>query len=488
MTTLNVPKCSSGKLSKQKRLEILTSDKFMQAYDEWIQQHDFDLDGLMKELKDLGYRPAAMKVPIKHELLKRKIWKKDGKLVCTCGFRCDDRRFMIGHRLTCEEYKKYFEYLKNKYFSVEAFRENLDSGKFEVLQDYLKWVCEQENIPEHDKMIVFRPGRELAEKYHKEGLIEYSTDSQRVKNAMGRRASKVIKEKYGVDNASQLEWVKEKKRQTFQKNWGADHYLKTERGKQHVRQIFRQKYGVDNPSQIEAVKQKKRKTYSAHWGVDNIFKETRYIKQKLLEKLGVDNPTKDIAIRERAMQGILKQETLYKSQYEDALRDIIVDFLNQQIKVVAAVTTNEQGNQHYKVDTVVSRLCVPDIQITLSDDNILVINIHGSIHRHPLHHSKIEPIWYVDLREAVFYFQLAKHYYFTFWHDDQPNEHDIIQLLTVIVSSIHDPQIYSKYFIEQIWNIYPPEIRSKISFDMPDNIEIDPNRQQVIEMLRKTIS
>jgi len=50
----------------------------------------------------------------------------------------------------------------------------------------------------------------------------------------------------------------------------------TSKGKERIINSIKQKYGVENPSQIESVKEKKRETFKKHYGVDNIWKSKKY--------------------------------------------------------------------------------------------------------------------------------------------------------------------------------------------------------------------
>jgi len=47
-------------------------------------------------------------------------------------------------------------------------------------------------------------------------------------------------------------------------------------GKERVVNSFKEKYGVENPSQLEWVKRKKENTFKKHYGVDNIWKSKEY--------------------------------------------------------------------------------------------------------------------------------------------------------------------------------------------------------------------
>ena len=107
---------------------------------------------------------------------------------------------------------------------------------------------------------------------------------------------------YGVDNPSQLESVKQKKKETTKKNYGVDHPLKNEDIKTRRKETYIEIYGVDNPSQLESVKQKKKETTKKNYGVDNpsqsdIVKEKN--KKTNLEKRGVENVFQDEKVKSK---------------------------------------------------------------------------------------------------------------------------------------------------------------------------------------------
>ena len=70
--------------------------------------------------------------------------------------------------------------------------------------------------------------------------------------------------KYGVDNASKLNFVKEKKKQTHLKNYGTENNF----GLESTKQTIINKYGVDNISKLDTIKEKKKETVFSHYGVN----------------------------------------------------------------------------------------------------------------------------------------------------------------------------------------------------------------------------
>ena len=117
-----------------------------------------------------------------------------------------------------------------------------------------------------------------------------STNDNKVKNKIrktklnkygnlnnNKKAKKTIQKKYGVDNVSQILFVKQKKKITTKNN-----------------------YGVENPLQSEEVKKKQKKTLFLRYGVNNISKhpETEKKRKKTtLDRYGVTHYSKSIEFR-----------------------------------------------------------------------------------------------------------------------------------------------------------------------------------------------
>lgn len=85
-----------------------------------------------------------------------------------------------------------------------------------------------------------------------------------------------IFEKYGVDNISQLEEIKEKKKETSLKNWGFEHTLQSpivrEKGKKTCLII----YGKESHNSSPIVIQKKKEKYIKNWGVEHYAKVKKH--------------------------------------------------------------------------------------------------------------------------------------------------------------------------------------------------------------------
>ena len=101
--------------------------------------------------------------------------------------------------------------------------------------------------------------------------------------------------KYGVENTSQLEIIKDKISKSKE---GSDYASIYEKSKK----TNLVKYGVDNPSKSRIIKDKKIKTTNENWGVNNPF-QSKEIKEKisesLIEKYGVNHPLKSELIKDK---------------------------------------------------------------------------------------------------------------------------------------------------------------------------------------------
>ncbi len=103
---------------------------------------------------------------------------------------------------------------------------------------------------------------------------------------------KAVKEKYGVENISQLEEIKEKIKQIMLKNYGVEtNLLRPEiRQKIYKNGIYdnnrnkairtvKERYGVSNVSQLDEIKKKKKETCFKNYGVENPIQNTKLFKQ-----------------------------------------------------------------------------------------------------------------------------------------------------------------------------------------------------------------
>jgi hypothetical protein len=111
----------------------------------------------------------------------------------------------------------------------------------------------------------FQKHPDVIQKKHKTATENYGS----LKEAYIKTMAVTVKEKYKVNNVSELDSVKEKKKETSRKNWGTDYPWQSEEGKQLQKQGVYDIYGVYNVSQSDDIKKKKEEAFMYKWGVRN---------------------------------------------------------------------------------------------------------------------------------------------------------------------------------------------------------------------------
>ena len=109
-------------------------------------------------------------------------------------------------------------------------------------------------------------------------------------------------ERYGVENPSQFEEVKEKKKQTSMKHYGVEYPFQSEEVKEKYRSTSMKHYGVENPMQCEEVRERIKQTNIERHGVDH-YSKTEEFKEKFrntsIKRYGVEHPSQSEEVRER---------------------------------------------------------------------------------------------------------------------------------------------------------------------------------------------
>lgn len=152
----------------------------------------------------------------------------------------------------------------------------------------------------------------------------------------GERLRNTLREKYGVDNISQLQEIKDKKIETCRKNFGCDHPMqskeildkavattikvygvdrpsKSEIVKQHAIETNIKRYGVMHTPQAESVKAKIRATNQERYGANVALQLPEYRKKQeetMLEHFGVRFPSQAKSVMD-------KTKTKFRAQYVD---------------------------------------------------------------------------------------------------------------------------------------------------------------------------
>lgn len=89
--------------------------------------------------------------------------------------------------------------------------------------------------------------------------------------------------KWGVENPSNLDYIKEKRKMTTIKNWGVENPFQSEIIKDKIKKTNINNIGVDSPLKSEEIKEKIRITNLEKWGVDN-FTKSKVYKEIMFDK------------------------------------------------------------------------------------------------------------------------------------------------------------------------------------------------------------
>jgi hypothetical protein len=131
--------------------------------------------------------------------------------------------------------------------------------------------------------------REYIKLYGRKNIINKMIHPEKTKNFeccghswsenQHKNFKKTIKEKYGetIESAFQIKEVKEKIKNTVKEKYGVDHHLQRSDILQKQKETNIIKYGCENPSSNEVIKQKKFDTYHKNYTKEEI--RQRYIEQ-----------------------------------------------------------------------------------------------------------------------------------------------------------------------------------------------------------------
>lgn len=119
--------------------------------------------------------------------------------------------------------------------------------------------------------------------------------------------------KYGVDNVSQAQEIKDKKSKTMLTHFGTDKSFELPQTKQAIKE----KYGVDNISQNEEIKKRKLNTLEEHYGTTSGIS---LAKDTIRKKYGVENVSQNEEIKKKKRKGLGKKyfydNTSFDSSWE----------------------------------------------------------------------------------------------------------------------------------------------------------------------------
>lgn len=123
--------------------------------------------------------------------------------------------------------------------------------------------------------------------------------------AIQAKAREAIKEKYGVENPSQIPEVKEKIRKTNIKKFGGASPFASEEVQKKIRATNLERYGAENVFNSPEIQERIKETFKERYGVESALQHKEFFdkqRKSLKEKYGVEVPLKnpDILAKQQA--------------------------------------------------------------------------------------------------------------------------------------------------------------------------------------------
>lgn len=151
------------------------------------------------------------------------------------------------------------------------------------------------------------------------------------KDCWSSRLSLIINELYGVNNISQLDYIKKQKKDTCYSHFGVEYYLQSEELKEKMYDTCEKRYNTRNIAELESVKQKRRETCLIKYGYDNPLMNPE-IKQKSYEtnirKYGTPFVSQVPEIKKKASETMNKNQTCSTSRQQIYLHNLYGGELN----------------------------------------------------------------------------------------------------------------------------------------------------------------
>jgi len=135
-----------------------------------------------------------------------------------------------------------------------------------------------------------------------------------------------MQNKYGVDNISQLEEIKQKKRETTFEHFGVYYPGESEEIKEKAKKTNIERYGCENPFQSEEIKEKSRQTCLERLGYEYSSQSPevrKKIEQTCLERYGTTFPMCEATVK-KIHDAKKKNGTFGKSKEEDVIYEALV--------------------------------------------------------------------------------------------------------------------------------------------------------------------
>ena len=114
-----------------------------------------------------------------------------------------------------------------------------------------------------------------------------------------KRNKRKLQDVYGVDNISQVPYVKDKIKKTNLERYGSEYYISSIDCREKTKKKLINKYGVDNPQKSEEIQKRTKKTNLERYGVEYILQNRDVIEKTNLEKYGYKVASKSDKVKNK---------------------------------------------------------------------------------------------------------------------------------------------------------------------------------------------
>ena len=154
--------------------------------------------------------------------------------------------------------------------------------------------------------------------------------------------------KYGVDNPSKAQEIKNKKIETCKKNFGCEYPAQSKIVQDKLKKTFQNHFGCDSPMQCKVIQDKMKATCKERYGVENVA-QSKVIQDKMKatckERYGVENGAQSEVVRNK-MKATCKER--YGVEYaiqNKAIQDRIKTTCKERYGVENAMQNEEIKNK-----------------------------------------------------------------------------------------------------------------------------------------------
>lgn len=302
---------------------------------------------------------------------------------------------------------------------------NKQEYKFGIIKSYIPYLCIKENLLlEYETNLKSLP--DLLKEYNityidTYFLLDYfnirkRTIKESIQKISIKKYKKTCQEKYGVDNISQIESIKEKKRQTFIKHYGVDNIRKVKEYYIKLDAFMIEKYGkkrITNPEKVSIGN-------INYWNkLDNITYEKRSnIQKNIMLNKWKNISTEDKNIFKENCKKVWNEEKkathklIWENLTDDEKNLRLNKLHNNSISLLEIRISNILKDLNIEFSQQVS-IKFKSVDFLLKNTNI-IIEVQGDfwhanpnkykkddILKFPIHHTTAEIIWKKDEKKKI---------------------------------------------------------------------------------------